>query len=177
MKRSEHNVNCLKDFQFDQAFFTRYHVNGFCINNGYPPKHMGVAIQVGSIADEIGSAAFFHAFFSTISVRLEPNGWGSRFPLLMRHLYHGELPSGLAAGALVELEEVCSELGRLPPSEVVWDAENRSAKPPWGDNISSDITSLGNYFVSSTGRDLFDLLREALQAASEAGAPARIVQY
>ncbi len=36
---------------------------------------MGVGIQLGRITDEIGSGAFLHAFFSTISGNLEPNGW------------------------------------------------------------------------------------------------------
>ncbi|MNY42199.1 hypothetical protein D3C86_1770640 [compost metagenome] len=55
----------------------------------------------------------------------------------------------------------------MPPACVVWDIENRQSKPPWGDNIASHITSLGNYFVSSTGRDVFDILEEALSASAE----------
>jgi hypothetical protein len=50
---------------------------------------------------------------------------------------------------------------------VVWDIENHQSKPPWGDNIASHITSLGNYFVSSTGRDVFHVLEEALTASAE----------
>ena len=141
----------------------------------YPPKHMGISIEVGNVSDEIGSASFFHAFCSTISAHLEPDGWGSRFPLLLRHLYQGELSAEHAARALDELRRARAELSQLPPSHVVWDVEDRSARPPWGDEISSEITSLGNYFVSSTGRDLFDLLHEALRSSSESGEPARIV--
>lgn len=39
------------------------------------------------------------------------------------------------------------------------------SNPLGGADISSDITSMGNYFVSSTGRDLFDLLIEAFDDA------------
>ena len=138
---------------------------------------MSVGIRVGSIVDEIGTADFLHAFFSTLSVRLEPDGWGSRFPALLNRLYQGRLEAADAAAALKELDQAKAELIHFPPTAVVWDVENKSAKPPWGDNISSHITSLANYFVSSTGRDLFDLLGEALQAADDSGTPARIVQY
>ena len=129
---------------------------------------MAVGIKVGSIKDEIGAPSFLHAFFSTISAHCDSGHWGSRFPLLFR-LYEGSLPSGDAAGALAELREAKVLLSRLPPSAVVWDIENRSAQPPWGTNIAADITSMGNYFVSSTGRDLFALLEEALTAAGEEG--------
>jgi hypothetical protein len=56
-------------------------------------------------------------------------------------------------------------LEKKSPSEVVWDIEDCQAQPPQGTNIATSITDLGNYVVSSTGRDLFALLEEALQAA------------
>jgi hypothetical protein len=33
-------------------------------------------------------------------------------------------------------------------------------------DISPTVTHLGNYFISSTGRDLFDVLEEALSASA-----------
>ena len=50
---------------------------------------------------------------------------------------------------------------------VIWDAEDLSLTPPWGNNISSDITDLSNYFVTSDGRDLISVLNEALEDAKE----------
>ena len=136
---------------------------------------MSVGIQVGSVVDEIGAASFFHSFFSTISVHCETRGWGSRFPALMRHLYQGHVTTQQAAQALAELRIAKEELSRLPPSKVVWDISDRTAQPPWGSNIAEDITSLATYFVSSTGRDLFALLEEALRAAVEEHTNATIV--
>jgi Immunity protein 70 len=135
---------------------------------------MGVGIRVGSIIDEIGSGSFLHAFFSTVSVHGEPGGWGSRFPTLMNRLYQGNLPADSVSSAIAELADAKSILATLPPSEVVWDIENRAAKPPWGDNISPTITNLGNYFVTSTGRDLFAVLEEALNDAAAKGWDATI---
>ncbi len=130
---------------------------------------MGVGITVGSITDEIGAPSFVHAFFSTVSAHCEPKGWGSRFPHLMNELYQGRLPAKSAASALKELAEAKECLKKKAPSEIVWDIENPKAQPPWGTNIAASITDLGNYFVSSTGRDLFGLLEEALQAATDEG--------
>ena len=67
---------------------------------------MAVGIKVGSITDEVGTSDFLHAFFSTVSGRLEDR-WGARFPSLMR-LYDGSLPFDLAPEALAELSDVRS---------------------------------------------------------------------
>ena len=136
---------------------------------------MSVGIQVGSIIDEIGSSDFFYAFFSTVSSHCEPNGWGSRFPALMTSLYDGSLEPQDVSRALTELAQAKVILSNISPDKVVWDFENHSVQPPWGKNISASITSLGNYFVTSTGRDLFAVLDEALNAALKDKVGAQIV--
>jgi hypothetical protein len=128
---------------------------------------MAVGVTVGSITNELGAPSFVHSFFSTISAHCEPTGWGSRFPHLMNELYQGRLTHVNALLALAELQRAKVTLSSLPPTSVVWDLENRHSKPPWGDNIATHITSLGNYFVSSTGRDVFEILEEALAASAE----------
>lgn len=128
---------------------------------------MAVGVTVGSITNELGAPSFVHSFFSSISAHCEPDGWGSQFPHLMNELYQGHLPHGNALLALGELQLAKATLGKLPPSAVVWDIENREARPPWGNNIASHITSLGNYFVTSSGRDVFDVLERALAASAE----------
>lgn len=135
---------------------------------------MAVEIQVGSSFWEVGSGSLLHAFASTVSARLEPQGWGSRFPLLLLRLYDGELPAADAAAARAELVTVRRELGALAPDQVVWDIEDRAARPPWGDDINPDITSLADYFVTSDGHDLFDVLDLALAAAQEGAEPVRV---
>lgn len=85
----------------------------------------------------------------------------------MNELYQGRLPHLNASLALAELQQAKAILSKLLPTSVVWDIENRQSKPPWGDNIAASITSLGNYFVSSTELDVFDILEEALAASAE----------
>lgn len=136
---------------------------------------MTIGIQLGSVTDEIGASDFFHSFFSTISGNLETDGWGSRFPTLLKKLYSGELQRGDVATALAELEQAKRELAVLSPSRVIWDIENREKNPPWGADISADITDLSNYFVTSTGRDLFNVLKEALEELRDRGGVLKVV--
>jgi hypothetical protein len=134
-----------------------------------------IGLQLGSVVDEIGTSEFFHAFFSTISGNLEQDEWGSRFPTLLEKLYAGELIQSDAQSALKELDVVASELARLPSEKVIWDVEHPDRQPPWGKNISADITDLSNYFVTSTGRDLVGVLREVLEELRDRGGVLKIV--
>ena len=137
--------------------------------------NMTVGIKLGNITDEIGGSDFFHAFFSTVSGNLERSGWGTRFPTIMHRLYQGKLHQEHATDALRELQATHAELSRLPVSKLIWDIEDRAKRPPWGDNIAQTITDLGNYFVTSTGRELFPLLREVLEELRDRGGVAEIV--
>ncbi len=98
----------------------------------------------------------------------------------MGELYRGKLSSEDAAAALAQLDQIREELRQFPPSDIVWDVEDRSKRPPWGDEISDEITDeitdLSNYFVTEDGRDLFDVLAEAIGYASRAGAPLRVTR-
>ncbi|WP_120512568.1 immunity 70 family protein [Photobacterium salinisoli] len=136
---------------------------------------MTVGLKLGSITDEIGGQDLFHAFFSTVSYRLEKNGWGSRFPCLLKKLYQGRLEQGDANQALEEIDVITSEFRNLSLNKVIWDIENLDASPPWGSNISSDITDLSNYFVTSTGRDLISVLKECLEELRDEGGLIEIV--
>lgn len=130
---------------------------------------MALELRAGSVLWEVGSPDFLHAFFSTIAARLEPGGWGSRFPATMRTLYAGRIAGDEAARAVAELDQVRAELRAFGPAQVVWSYEDRAQRPPWGDDISPEITSLADYFVTSDGRDLFAVLGEALSHAARSG--------
>lgn len=122
----------------------------------------------------VGSQDFLHSFFSTVGHRLEPEGWGSRFPVVQNELYREEVSAERVATARSELAAIHEELKQFPPSDVVWDIEDLSARPPWGDDISPDITDLSNYFVTSEGRDLFEVFDEAFSYAERAEVGVRI---
>jgi len=128
---------------------------------------MALSAWVGHDRLELGEPAFLKAFFSTVFAKLEAEDWGRRFPVLMRDLYSGRLSPEKAAAAAEELARLREELKAFKPKDVVWDFEDRTRRPPWGDEISPHITSLANYFVTSDGKDLLDVLQEALAAATK----------
>jgi 2,3-bisphosphoglycerate-dependent phosphoglycerate mutase len=130
---------------------------------------VALAAWVGRKRFELGDAAFLKAWFSTVFVRLEAGNWGSLYPTIMRDFYSGTLSNAKLDAASEELGKIREKLAALPPDQVVWDFEDRATKPPWGDSISPHIDSLGNYFVTSDGRDLFAVFHEALAAAQQEG--------
>jgi len=121
---------------------------------------VSVSVWVGNSVYEIGAASFLNSFFSTIYVRLEDKRWGSRFPVTMREFYSGHLSLSSAETATSELRSIREMLARLPPDQLVRDFEDPAALPPGGP-LSTEVTSLAEAFVTSDGKDLFDVLLRA----------------
>ena len=135
---------------------------------------MATAFTVKYYMYTIGTADFLNAFFSTVCGRLENGKWGSRFPHLMNELYQGVLPVKHLAAGTEELSQIKQELAQFAPDQVIWDIDDRSLTPPWGDNISDDITDLSNYFVTSDGNDFLTVFSAALDKARELHVPLTI---
>ena len=124
-----------------------------------------VSFRVGCMMYEIGTASFLHSFFSTVAYRLENNRWGSKFPVIMNELYQGKLSFENVPAAKEELTQIKKALTKLSPNKVIWDIEDLSKQPPWGNNISNEISSLGNYFITCDGRDFIEVFFMTLNAA------------
>ena len=124
---------------------------------------MAVGFKVKYYWYQVGDGDFLHSFFSTISYHLEQNGWGTEYPFLLNELYNGKLENKNIDYAINELEAIKKKLQDFSPSQVIWDIDDLSKSPPWGDNISKDITNLSNYFITSEGEDLIDMLMKALE--------------
>lgn len=54
---------------------------------------MSIGIRVGPIFSEIGAPSLFNSFFSTIKGLLEPEGVGTRFPIISGEFYDGRVPA------------------------------------------------------------------------------------
>lgn len=128
---------------------------------------MPIGFKVGFFWYQIGTGDFLHSFFSTIAYNLENKNWGSRFPVIMNELYQGKMNVENVDKAITELEIIKKELKKYPPQKVVWDIDDLSKQPPWGDNISKDITDLSNYFVTSDGADFLTIFLHALEKSKE----------
>ena len=133
-----------------------------------------VGFKVGCIWYEIGAASFLHSFFSTVAYNLECGNWGTRFPVIMNELYQGKLANANVPNAKVELNTIENELKNLSPDKAIWDIEDLTKQPPWGNKISNQITDLSNYFVTSDGEDFLTLFKHALEKSQELGLPIEI---
>ena len=135
---------------------------------------MAVGFKVKFYWYQIGHGDFLHSFFSTVAYNLENECWGSRFPAIMNELYQGKLEREKTDKALEELRIIKKELQTFSPKNVVWDIEDLSKQPPWGNDISKDITNLSNYFVTSDGNDFLTVFFQALEKAKEVNAEIEI---
>ncbi|PLR86563.1 hypothetical protein CVD25_03605 [Bacillus canaveralius] len=128
---------------------------------------MAVGLLVDCFYYELGHSDFVHSFFSTISYHLEKEGWGTKYPLLMNELYNDKLnwvDVSVAKSNLIEIEQ---ELSKYSPERVVWDIDDLSKKPPWGDKISPKVTSLADYFATANGKTFFEVICNAMDVAEE----------
>lgn len=128
---------------------------------------MAAGILVDCFYYELGHSDFVHSFFSTISYHLENEGWGTKYPLLMNELYNDKLNWNDVSVVIANLIEIEKELSKHSPEQVIWDIDDISQEPPWGDKISPKVTSLANYFATTDGKTFFELLRTALDVAEE----------
>jgi 2,3-bisphosphoglycerate-dependent phosphoglycerate mutase len=131
-----------------------------------------VDLYVNNTMWTIGEDWFLHSFFSTIAYRLEPNGWGSRSPALMKQLYTGRLPAERLSKAREELVTMRAELAKLPPEERIFAYEDPERPTPW--DVPPGATSLAESFLTASGRNLLDVLEEAISEASEISADVEI---
>jgi hypothetical protein len=133
---------------------------------------MPVGVKVRSNMWVIGSPELLFAFFSTVRARLETEGWGSRFPIVMNELYFGELAPERAPAALAELDQIREELRGLPASALVWDAEDLTTPPP--PDVVEGAADLAGCFVTDGEHDVFDAMGAALAYSARCGHPVRV---
>ncbi len=120
----------------------------------------------------VGEDWFLHSFFSTIAYRLEPDGWGSRFPALMKELYNGRLALDRVPDAQRELETVRAELAERPPEQRVFAYEDPERETPWP--VPPGAESLADCFLTANGDNLLEVIAETLEDALEADADVEI---
>lgn len=91
------------------------------------------------------------------------------YPVIMNKLYWREIPLEYAEIGIAELLSIQEELKNFLPHEIVWDFEDLSAIPPWEDNIASHIKNLSQYFITSSGSDLFEVMLTSFKFAIDKG--------
>lgn len=126
-----------------------------------------VGIQVGFLWYELGTSSFLKSWFSTINYHLENKEWGQKYPVIMNDFYQGKVLLSSVGEFKKEVIETREKLKKYKPSQIIWDVDDLSKSPPWGDNISNSITSLSNYFVTCNGKDFYEVLLKAIDSSLE----------
>lgn len=83
----------------------------------------------------------------------------------MNEFYNGSISAIHIDRALDEISVIINELKTLSVDKLVWDYDDLSLLPPWGNKISDVITNLPNYFITSNGENLITILCHALKMA------------
>lgn len=126
---------------------------------------MGIHLRTSQYSFEIGTSDFLASFFDTIECRLTKGIFGKKYPIVLNDFYNGSLKYEDLEKAELELKDIQKRLKRFKPSKVVWDKNDLNKLPPWGNKISPNITDLSNYYVTSDGRDLFDVIFNVIEKA------------
>lgn len=116
---------------------------------------------------DVGSYEDFGRLRSTVAQQLEPDGWGTRFPVLMSHPdSDGEWSPREAAVLEGELRVIAAQLSQLPP---------RPLPAGWQSDVAREFgiepASLRDCFFDVDGEPLLDRLVELARTAVEADAP------
>lgn len=125
-----------------------------------------VGLYVDPLFYRIGTPSFFNSFFSSITFNLENNQRGAKYPMMLE-LYNGVLKFENINRAKLELNIIKQEFSKLTTDKIVWDNTDLTKKTPWGNNIADRVTNLSNYFWTSDGKDLFEILNKAFDSAVE----------
>jgi Immunity protein 70 len=131
-----------------------------------------VSLYVQNTMWRVGESDFLHSFFSTVAYQLERDGWGRRFPALLKELYGGRLPVRLVPQARDELARIRAELARLGPEARVYDYDEPNRETPWP--VPPGAGSLAECFLTVGGRNVLDVLDRALDVSEEAAADLEI---
>ena len=126
-----------------------------------------IGLSVKFLFFSIGDGDFFNSFFYSIHHHLERDSWGDTYPCVFGEFYLGHVAYDRLPILDKELKEIQERLKLFSPSQVVWDIEDSNKNPPWGNELSESITDLSNYYVTSSGKDLFEVLFNAIEEAKK----------
>ena len=124
-----------------------------------------IHITVRNFIFELGYPSIMKALFNSIAHHLEGREWGSKYPVIMNELYYEGIEVEHLEQGLKEIKEIQEKLKDYAPDQIVWNYEDITISPPWGNRISDNITSLSNYFMSTDGNESIDTIIYAIELA------------
>ncbi len=100
----------------------------------------------------IGSSDILFSLYSTVMINLKDSY--HELPEALSFLQSGICNSNNALECARQINLIRDKLSQVNPNDAVYDMNDLSKEAPWKGRISPVITSCGNMFTTSDGKDL-----------------------
>ena len=101
---------------------------------------------------DVGSESVWFSVLSTAEIRLE--SMKSEIYLALDFLNTGKCRDKNAYETARQINLIRDAFSQISPSKAVFNKENLSIEAPWCNNLSGIVTSCGNLYTTSDGKDL-----------------------
>ena len=101
---------------------------------------------------DVGSESIWKSVLSTVEIRL--NYMIKEIPFALKFLNTGTCNSKDAFETARQFNLIRDALSQIPPREAIYDKDNMSLQATWIENLSGIVTSCGNLYTTSDGKDL-----------------------
>lgn len=101
---------------------------------------------------DVGSEGIWKSVLSTAEIRL--SHMKKEIPLALKFLNTGACNNKDAFETARQFNLLRDAFSQIPPTEAIYDKDNLSLTAPWKDNLSDIVTSCGNLYTTSDGKDL-----------------------
>lgn len=101
---------------------------------------------------DVGSEGIWYSVLSTADVRL--SSMKNHIRLALNFLESGKCSANNAYETARQVNLIRDAFSQIAPSCAVYDRDNPALAAPWSANLSGIVTSCGNLYTSSDGKDL-----------------------
>ena len=101
---------------------------------------------------DVGSEGIWNSVLSTAEVRMD--SMKKHINLALGFLNTGKCSAKIAFETAIQFNLIWDAFSQIAPSNAVYDKNNRSIEAPWSSNLSGIVTSCGNLYTTSDGKDL-----------------------
>ena len=101
---------------------------------------------------DVGSTDILFSLYSTVMIKLKKSH--SELSDAISFLKTGECKCDIALECARQINLIRDKLSQINPNDAIYDMNDLSKEAPWKRNMSKVVTSCGNMFTTSDGKDL-----------------------
>ena len=101
---------------------------------------------------DVGSTDILFSLYSTVMIKLKKSH--SELSDAISFLKTGECKCDIALVCARQINLIRDKLSQINPNDAIYDMNDLSKEAPWKENMSKVVTSCGNMFTTSDGKDL-----------------------